>query len=195
MTNSSFANRGQDFETFIRFANDRYRMKKLAVISKQSTEFIPLRDRRGKICGAKVEVKATVDFLGRYRHYPIAIEAKKTSTDSIRWDAVQPHQADFMDAFTSQPGTIGMVVVSFGMKRFFAIPWVFWQQAYNARVRTGRTRTTHVEVKAFGETWTIPNKFSVRMDEIPASFEIPDYDPKYGLHYLMKAEQYIMKEK
>ena len=195
MTNSSYANRGEDFETFIRFANDLYKMRKVAVISKQATEFIPIRDRRGKICGAKVEEKATVDFLGRYKQYPIAIEAKKTSTDSIRWDAVQSHQADFMDDFTSCPGTIGMVVVSFGMKRFYAIPWVFWQQAYNARVRPGRTRTTRVEVKAFGQTWTIPNKFSVRMDELNPEWEIPDYNPQYGLHYLMKAEQYIMKEK
>lgn len=189
----SRANRGQQLEDLIRLANDRYKHHKLAVINKQATEFIPLRDRTGKIFSAKVEHKATVDFLGRYKHYPIAIEAKNTNTDSIRYDAVQPHQAEYMDQFTEEPGTIGLVVVSFGLKRFFAVPWTFWKAAYEWRVRKN-DRDTQLIVVAHGQTWAIPKKFSVKATELNPDWEIPSFDTTYGLHYLQNADQYIIPE-
>lgn len=191
MKNRSYANRGQPLETFIRFANTRYKQRKIAVIGKVPTEFIPLRDRTGRVVGAKVEEKSSVDFLGRYKQYPIAIEAKHTEEDSIRFDRVEPHQADYMDEFTAEPGTIGFVVVSFRLQRFFAIPWAFWQAAYNARVRPGSSRTTPVRAEAFGQSWDIPKKNSVRIEEIPPQWEISGHDTGYGLHYLRDAEIYI----
>ena len=191
MKDRRYANRGQPFEEFIRFANDRYRQKKVAVINKQATEFIPLRDRTGKVCNVKVEHKATVDFLGRVKHVPIAIEAKNTNTDSIRFDCIQPHQADYMDEFTDEPGTIGLVLISFGLKRYFAIPWAIWKVAYDARVRPGATKSTRVTAKAFGTEWEVPQKYSVRVDELPPEYEIPNHDFTYGLHYLKNAARYI----
>ena len=186
-----YGNRGMPFETYIKYACDRYRHRKIAVIDKQNTAFIPIRDYRGKIINVKVEKKATVDYLGRYKSIPTAIEAKHTATDTIRWDAVQEHQADYMDDFSGEPGTIGMVVVSFGLKRFFAIPWIFWKTAYDARVRPGSSRTSPVSVSAFGTTWDIPKKNSVRMDEIPPEFEVSGDDHTFGLHFLSKADHYI----
>lgn len=191
MKNSSYANRGQPLEQFIRFANDQYRRKKIATIEKLPTEFIPLRDQRGKICNVKVEHKSKVDFLGRFFRYPIAIESKNTNSDSIRFDEVQPHQADYMDEFTEEPGTIGLIVVSFSLQRFYAIPWVFWQAAYNARVRPGATRTAPVTVSAFGQIWTVPPKFSVREDELNPMWQVSGNHPYVGLHYLEKAKDYI----
>lgn len=191
----SRANRGQPLEEFIRFANDRYARKKVAIIEKLPTEFIPLWDHRNrKICGAKVEHKSKVDFIGRYKNIPIAIEAKNSNEDSIRFDRIEPHQADYMDAFTEEPGTIGLVVVSFNLKRFFVVPWAFWSVAYEYRVRRN-DRTTPVTVSAFGTTWTIPKKFSVRVDELDPTWEIPNHDYTYGLHYLQPAEKYITQEK
>lgn len=190
MKSRTHANRGMPLEDLIKFANERYRHHGLACINKQATEFIPIRDRTGKIASCKVEEKATVDFIGRYKHYPIAIEAKHSADNSIRFDRIEPHQADFMDDFTS-PGTIGLVLVSFQMKRFFVIPWAFWKAAYNARVRPGASRTTPVTVSALGVSWTIPNKFSVREDELEPSWEIPNHDFTFGLHYLKRAEEYI----
>lgn len=187
----SKANRGQPFEELLRFANERYKQKKVAVVNKQPTEFIPIRDARGKIVNVKVEHKATVDFLGRYKQYPIAIEAKHSSEQVIRYDAVQQHQADYMDAFIEEPGTIGMVVISFELKRYFAIPWVFWQAAYNARVRPGASRTARVTVEAFGQSWDVPLKNSVRADELNPLWEIPNHDLTYGLHYLKDAAHYV----
>ena len=184
------ANRGQPFEEFIRFANDRYAQRKLAVIDKLPTEFIPIRNQSGKICNVKVEHKSKVDFIGRYKQYPIAIEAKNSNEPSIRWDRVEEHQADYMDQFTEQPGTIGLVLVSFNLKRYFAIPWVFWKAAYDARVRRG-DRTARVTVEAFGQTWEVPKKNSVRVEELNPAWEIPNHDFDFGLHYLAKAEEYI----
>lgn len=194
MKNRSYANRGAPFEEFIRFANDRYAHKKIAIIEKLPTEWIPLRNSKGKICSAKVEHQSKVDFIGRYGNIPIAIEAKNSNEDNIRFDAIQPHQADYMDAFTEQPGTIGLVLVSFNLKRFFVIPWAFWSVAYEYRVRRN-DRTTPVTVSAFGITWTIPKKFSVRVDELDPMWEIPNHDYTYGLHYLQPAEKYITLEK
>lgn len=187
----SYGNRGVPLEKTIELANDLYRYKKMAFIHKLATEFKPIRDRGGKIVSCKVEGKASFDFLGRYKYHPIAIEAKNTNTNSIRFDAVQENQADDMDTFTSEPGTIGLVVVSFSLERFFVIPWTFWKAAYDARVRPGGSRTSPVTVSAFGTTWDIPKKNSVRIDEIPPEFEIPSHDFTFGLHYLEKADKYI----
>lgn len=184
------ANKGKPFEDLIRFANMRYQQKGLAVISKQATEFIPLRDRTGKLVSAKVESKATVDFLGRYKHYPIAIEAKHSDEDSISFNRVEPHQADYMDDFTREAGTIGLVILSFNLKRFFVIPWEFWQAAYDLRVRLNDKKTPR-SVSAYGTTWNIPLKKSVRVDELDPSWEIPRHDFDFGLNYLLKAGQYV----
>ena len=191
MKNKSYANRGRPFEELMRFANERYAKRKIAVIEKLPTEFIPIRNTKGKICDVKVERKSKVDFIGRYKHIPIAIEAKHTEEDTIRFNRVETHQADYMDAVTEEPGTIGLVLVSFGMKRFFVIPWAHWKAAYDARVRPTGDSKAPVSVSAFGVDWTIPKKKSVRIDEIPPEFEIPNHDFDFGLHYLQTADRYI----
>lgn len=191
MKQKKYANRGQPFEQFIRFANERYQQKGIAVITKQATEFIPIRNSSGKVCNVKVEHKATVDFLGRYKQYPIAIEAKNTSSDSIRFDAVQPHQADYMDAFCNEPGTIGLVLVSFNLQKFYAVPWAFWGEAYDLRVR--RQNKATVRLHAFDEEWTIPNKMSARIEDMSPLWEVSGHDITYGLHYLKNAQKYIIK--
>lgn len=190
MKNRSYANRGQDLEDYLRFANERYRNKGVAFLHKNATEFLPIRDRRGKIISCKVEGKATIDFIGRYKDFPIAVEAKKTVDGAIRWNAVQPNQAQDMDDFCREQGTIGLVVVSFNMERFFAIPWAFWSAAYEIRVFQN-DKQTPVTIEAHGQKWTVPQKFSVRIEELNPEWEIPAHDYTYGLHYLEKAENYV----
>ena len=190
MKNLSYANRGRSFEEFIRYANDSYVWDKLAIIDKLPTEFIPIRNSSGKVCNVKVEHKSRVDFIGRFKNHPIAIEAKNTNEGMIRFDAVQPHQAAYMDAFTEAPGTIGLILLSFNLERFYAVPWAFWGYAYDLRVRRN-DKTTIALVQAFDQEWYIPQKFSVREDELNPEWQIPSNDRKYGLHYLIKAEQYL----
>ena len=186
------ANRGRAFEEFVRYANQRYDQTGLAMIEKIPTEFIPIRDRSGRICTAKVEHKSTVDFIGRYKNHPIAMEAKN-ATDTMRFDRIEPHQFEYLTRFNRSEGVITLVLVSFNLRRFYAIPWEFWQAAYEERVLKGN-RTTNLTVNAYGVVWEIPKKLSFRADDVPDVFEVPSNDRKYGLHYLINADKYIKGE-
>ena len=70
-----------------------------------------------------------MDYLGRYKSVPVAIEAKHEEGARIDFSRVEPHQADYMDDYTKDPGAVGIVIVSFGLRRFFAVPWEFWREA------------------------------------------------------------------
>lgn len=190
MKDRRYSNRGMSLEAFIKFANDRYRHHKLGVITKQATEFIPLRDNYGRIANVKVEHKATVDFLGRWGPFPIAIEAKNSNSDTIRLDRIEEHQAAFMDEWTADYGTIGLVVVSFQMRRFFAVPWAFWGGAYDLRVRKN-DRSTPLTIKAFNHEWDVPKKYSLRPEELLPEWEIAGNSQVFGIHYLEKAKSYV----
>lgn len=128
---NTFANRGRDFEDFVIQVNDLYTRSGKAVVYKVPTEFLPIRDSTGQIKSCKVEHKSCVDFLGRYNGTPVAVEAKQTHTGRIDFDAVQPHQAAFLDAWTTDKA-VGMILVSFNLRRFFAVPWPFWRVARTA---------------------------------------------------------------
>jgi recombination protein U len=128
----SYANRGKPLENLVIRSNELYRKRKVAVIEKQPTEWIPLRDRTGRIVGAKVEHKATVDFLGSFAGRPIAFDCKHVSRtktkkgDRISLSEVQPHQRDFLDDWT-RDGCPGFILVSFDLKRFFVVRWDWWK--------------------------------------------------------------------
>lgn len=191
MRYNTHANRGKPLERFIEFANERYRRKGIAMVEKQYVEMLPIRNGYGQVVNCKIGEKSTVDYIGRFGSHPIAIEAKNTNQYTIRWDAVQPHQAQYLDEFTKQPGTIGLVLVSFNLEHFFAIPWAFWGEAYDLRVRRG-DRKTSVRISAFGEEWTIPTKKSARIEDLSPSWRISSNDPTFGLNYLQKAEKYVI---
>ena len=123
------ANRGRPFEQLIEMANTQYRNKKIAVIHKVPTAWIPLRDGRGRIVSAKVEEKAAVDFLGSYCGQSLAFDAKHCSDERIRWDRVEDHQAQFLEDW-EQDGGISFVLVSFKMNRYFVVPWSVWKERY-----------------------------------------------------------------
>ena len=186
------ANRGRSFEDFVRFANQRYEHYNLAYIEKIPTEFLPIRNAYGKICSAKVTKKSSVDFIGRYKHYPIAVETKDTRSSTIRFDRVERHQFDFFKGFGNSEGVITLVLISFDLTQFYAIPWVFWQAAYEERVIKGN-RTTKLTVDAYGVVWDIPKKNSIRADDIPKEFEVPGNNTRYGLHYLLNADNYVKR--
>ena len=191
MKDYRYANRGRSFEEFIRYANGRYERRQEAMVQKIPTEFIPLRDRNGKVYSVKVEHKSTVDYIGRYKQYPIAMEAKNTNADTIRWDAVQPHQAEFLDKFTKQPGTIGLVLVSFNLRYFYAIPWAFWGAAYDLRIRKNDSKTRRI-ITAHGQEWEIPQKKSCRIGDLLPIWQISGNDPDYGLNFLQNAKKYVI---
>lgn len=166
-------------EALIEFANTTYRNKGVAVVLKQSTKFIPIRDASGAIITAKVEEKASVDYIGRYAWIPIALEAKHSEEPRIRFDRVEEHQKECLDDWVQGGGAMAAVLVSFGMNRFFAVPWVFWRAAREAWKRGKQAE----EVNAFGWTWRTPGMASVSADQLLPAWEIRP-GGEYGLHYL-----------
>lgn len=185
-----YANRGMSFEEYITYANQRYRAAGIAVVEKQHTLFKPLRNGYGKIVGCKVEEKATVDFMGRYRNIPVAIEAKHTSSNRIKFSEVKDHQAEFLDDFTDGKygSGFGAVLVSFNLERFFLVPWEFWKAGRDSWIKSkGKPQIT---INRYGFLWTTPGKASVSADELLPEWEVKPNN-KYGLPYLSKIDTYV----
>lgn len=180
------ANRGQAFEDFIGFANRRYREMGLAIVEKQNTHFIPIRDRNGRITNCIVQERSTVDYIGRAGNTPVAIEAKNTKGKNIRFDAVQEHQGAFLTDFCANGEGISLVLVSFSMERFYVVPWAFWRTGRDAWEKAKRRGEKVAEKKTVtfrGQTWTTSGKASVRPDELLPEWEVP-MGGRIGLDYL-----------
>lgn len=177
----NYANKGRAFEDLIEFANAQYRRQSIAVIGKQNTKFLPIRNGQGQLVSAKVEEKATVDYLGRYRNIPVAVEAKHTENDRILFSRVEPHQAEYMDDFCKDPEAVGIVLVSFKLQRFFAVPWQFWKQARDAW-EAGKGKT-QLSVEAYRWSWYTPGMASANAAQLHPEWEIKTGGTS-GLPYL-----------
>ena len=123
----TYANRGQALEELIKLQNNKYARQGIAVITKIPTEWIPIRNHTGKIVTAKVENKATVDFLGAYKGVPIAFDAKHTKEKRISWKRLESHQWEFLLQW-EKCGGIAFILVGWDMKQFFVIPISEWGQ-------------------------------------------------------------------
>lgn len=187
------ANLGMPFEELLEYTNQRYMNHNEAIMCKQNTKFIPLRNAYGQIVSCKVEEKATVDFMGRYKGIATAIEAKHTSKDRISFSEVKYHQAKFLERFRADGYGFSGVIVSFKLDRFFLVPWPFWEAARSAwenRKDLKSRKAEKIVVKEYGVTWITPGKASVSADELPKEFEVKT-DRKYGLPYLNKIDGYM----
>ena len=171
--NRAQANKGKPFEDFLLFVHETYQKQGVGVVHKVPTEFIPIRDRAGKIVNVKVERKSCVDYLGRYASIPVAVEAKHTEDDRIRWDRVEPHQADYLDDFCKDPQAVGIVLVSFSLRRFFAVPWQAWKVGRDAwKATPARRRPASVPVRYCGDFWDTPQAASISPGEFPRDWEV-----------------------
>lgn len=163
-----YANRGRTFEEYIEYSNRHYESGGDGLIFKQHTHFLPIRDRRGKVVSCKVDQKAICDYVGIFHGKAVAIEAKETQKGNIRFDAVQPHQADFLERFERLGGK-AFVVVSFDFKRFFCIPWNYWYAWY-------MKHTHNISNIAAVYDWPVPDKKSVRIEDL-----LPEWEVKAGI--------------
>ena len=123
---STHANRGRALEELIEHSNAQYRNRGFATVHKVPTAWVPIRDGSGRIVTAKVEEKASPDFLGVYRGRAIAFDAKHTSAHRIRWDRVEDHQAEFLGNWAAAGG-IAFVLVEFG-EIACVVPWGQWER-------------------------------------------------------------------
>lgn len=173
---NTHANRGQPFEDFLKFVHERYQADGIACVHKVPTEFIPLRNAKGQVCNAKVETKSCVDYLGRYKSIPVAIEAKHTEDKRIAFNRVEPHQAEYLDDWSKDPDAIAMVIVSFSLRKFYSVPWPFWRAAAEAweKKKAGKDPGKQT-VRAYGWEWTTPGMASVSEEQL-----LPDWEIKTG---------------
>ena len=163
-------NRGMTFESLIEYANRRYRHDGTAIVTKQHTKFIPIRNGTGSVVTCKVEEKATVDYMGRIGDRPLAFEAKHSADDRIALNRVEPHQFDFLLDWTAQPEAIGFVLVSFKFAEFYVIPFHAWMLAANANEAKKQGRPlAAITYAGFRPT----GKASIRSDELPGAWGVP----------------------
>lgn len=186
MRDFRMANRGQSLEQFMRFAHEQYMRSGEAVVVKVPTEFIPIRNAYGQLVSCKVEGKAPMDFIGRVGSVPLAVEAKETREDNIRFDRVEDHQAAIMDSYLGQNEAICLVLVAFNLKTFYAVPWAFWRVArasWKESQRLGKRKAEQITVDYCGMTWTTPGKASVKESELLDIWRV-ESGGRYGLDYL-----------
>lgn len=191
---ASHANRGRTLEDFLEFANNQYRNLGQALITKQHTKFIPIRNSKGRVATVKVEEKATVDYMGRYKNIPIALEAKHTKGKRMSFSQVQDHQAAYLDDWTKEEGAIALVLISYGLTKFYAIPWPFWKAARDAwENKKEKTKAEKITVEAYGWKWTTTGMASASPEELLDDWEVKP-GGRTGLPYLEIIEKIEKQE-
>lgn len=84
---------------------------------------------------------------------PIAFDAKHTKDHSIRWDVLEPHQAEFLSDW-QLTGGIAFVLVSFNMQYFFIVPWTLWKAGLDHWLDTGTKPSIYIP--HIPPDWSIP---------------------------------------
>jgi recombination protein U len=185
------------FENLIEFTNMLYMKQGKATVVKIPTNFLPLRDNNGRIFSCKVEKKSCVDYIGRYGIYPIAIEAKHTSDDRIDLRQVEDHQAEFMDKWNNENDAIGIVLVSFKLQEFYAVPWQWWTRArklWMDTIRKGKRKAPETEILYISgdegreKSWIYKGKGSLSPEDMDPIWRI-EYTGANGLPYLETVKQ------
>lgn len=117
----SHANRGAALEKVIVIANHRYAEQGIAVIDKQHTCWLPIRNNQGKIVSAKVEHKATVDFRGTVKGLGgVSFDVKETKGDRWYLRELQPHQVEHLQRCQAV-GDICFALIAFWKHDCFSI--------------------------------------------------------------------------
>lgn len=117
-----YANKGRALEDLIDAANARYYRQGIAVIVKQHTKWLPIRNHSGSIVTAKVEQKATVDYKGTVRNFgPVSFEAKETSSDRWYLRRLEPHQLDHLIKCREVGETCFVIIAFWKYRKFFML--------------------------------------------------------------------------
>ncbi|MGN0489359.1 MAG: hypothetical protein ACI4HO_08870 [Ruminococcus sp.] len=89
-----------------------------------------------------------------------------------------------MDDWIRSPKAVGLVIVSFKLSRFYAIPWPFWSAAEKAWAEKGSKPCPKVKVTAYGYTWTTPGMASASPEQLLPEWEIRPTGDSVALPYL-----------
>ncbi len=159
-----YASRGIHLEKTVMSVNALYRQLGIALVEKVPTEWLPIRDRTGRIVSAKVSRLAPVDFVGVYRGRGIAFDAKSTKEARMRWDRIEDHQAGWLADWT-RAGGLGFVLVGTvvdGREAWWLYPWDWWRRGMDSwREKAG---PASFKVGGLPAEWRVPDKGRVTMD-------------------------------
>jgi recombination protein U len=130
------ANRGRDLEDLLRKCNMEYRRMGMATVAKIPTEWLPIRNSRGKVIDCKVTEKAPMDFMGSCRLQngiclTVAFDAKKTIDPRLPLDRVTENQAEWLTD-NEKSGGASFVLGCYNDERYYVIPWPIWSAAQKA---------------------------------------------------------------
>lgn len=136
----AYANRGRSLERLIEISNAAYRRQERAVVHKVPTAWLPLRDGRGRIVGAKVDQKATVDFLGVLAGgRAVAFDAKENREASrFPLDARWGHEVEFLRAVAAAGGITFLVIEQVTQGRVYLLPGAQLLELWDEAKRGGR---------------------------------------------------------
>ena len=97
---------------------------------------------------------------------------------------MEPHQADYLDDFCKDPQAVGIVLVSFSLRQFFAVPWPAWKAGLDEwKATPPRCRPVPVPVRYCGDFWDTPQRASVKAGDLPQEWEVKP-GGRTGLPYL-----------
>ncbi len=139
--------RGRMFEEIIDSACTFYELKGEAAISKSNEPMRPLSKPNNKgqflACFTK---KSGPDYIGvRAGGRFIAMEAKHTDNDRLQQSAVDSEQEKRLNQYTAL-GADCFVMVSFGFREFFKVPWETFRAM---KERYGRKYITPEDVREY----------------------------------------------
>lgn len=138
---------GEEWERILEASCQHYRLKGEAEIEKTPEPMKQLGPKNGQgkftACYTK---KAQPDYKGTLKGgRSVVFEAKHTDTDRLQQSAVTPDQERRLDRHTAL-GAECFVMVSFGFREFFKVPWATFRAM---KERYGRKYITTEDVQEY----------------------------------------------
>ena len=131
---------GQMFENIISHSCDCYEREMLAKIEKQEEALAPIKPMGAGRFLAAYKERSGVDYKGTLKGgRAIVFEAKHTDTEVMERKRVKEWQLEYLKTH-HELGAVAFVLVSFGLERFYRIPFPCWLEM-----------KTHIGKMSFGE--------------------------------------------
>ena len=163
MIKVNHANRGLVLEELIKLDNTGYRSRRIAVIHKVPSQWLPLRNNN-KIASAKITEKAAVDFMGTVMTHSgsisVVFDAKEVSKGN-RWylSKLEQHQYEFLRD-SHNVGVYSFLLIAYWeLQEYYVLPFA----SLDKRWREWKAKTGPASIKA-GEQSLIKVKFSGYLD-------------------------------
>lgn len=138
---------GEHFEQLLEASCQHYRLEKAAEIEKtpEPMKQLGAKNNQGKFTACYVK-KAQPDYKGTLKGgRSVVFEAKHTDADRLQQSAVTDDQAKRLDWHYAL-GAECFVMVSFGFREFFKVPWEVFR---DMKARYGRKYITPEDVQEY----------------------------------------------